>query len=174
MMFSRQRHKVPVLNTTSTADISFMLLIFFLVTTSMDADKGLTRQLPPYKEQQQQEETNVSKDKLMTLRLDDKNALLLNEKPFPIGRLRGEAERFILRGGKEHLISVSMDPESRYDMYFRMQNELVAAYREVRDQAARKRFGRAYANCSPTEKDRIRTLYPQRIAEVYDQGGSAR
>lgn len=47
MLIKRRRHRVPALNTASTADISFMLLIFFLVTTSMDVDKGITRQLPP-------------------------------------------------------------------------------------------------------------------------------
>ena len=46
-MFERKKRQVPSLNTTSTADISFMLLILFLVTSSMDIDKGLTRQLPP-------------------------------------------------------------------------------------------------------------------------------
>lgn len=46
-MFHRRRRDMPSLNTTSTADISFMLLVFFLVITSMDADKGMVRQLPP-------------------------------------------------------------------------------------------------------------------------------
>ena len=54
-MFERRRKKVPGLNTTSTADISFMLLIFFLVTSSMDTDKGLPRQLPPPQQEQQKE-----------------------------------------------------------------------------------------------------------------------
>ena len=55
-MFLRRRHReVPGLNTTSTADISFMLLVFFLVTSSMDSDKGLGRKLPPVDEQQQEQ-----------------------------------------------------------------------------------------------------------------------
>ena len=60
-MFIRRRHRdVPELNTTSTADISFMLLVFFLVTSSMDTDKGLGRKLPPVEEQQQQVESFVA------------------------------------------------------------------------------------------------------------------
>ena len=54
-MFSRRKHSMPVLNTTSTADISFMLLIFFLVTTSMDIDKGLSRQLPPLDDEKEEQ-----------------------------------------------------------------------------------------------------------------------
>ena len=65
MIKRNKRRLVPSLNTTSTADISFMLLIFFLVTTSMDLDKGLRRVLPPVDNQQQQQETNIDKDKLM-------------------------------------------------------------------------------------------------------------
>lgn len=64
MIKRNKRRLVPSLNTTSTADISFMLLIFFLVTTSMDLDKGLRRVLPPVDNQQQQQETNIDKDSL--------------------------------------------------------------------------------------------------------------
>ena len=172
-MFTHPKHKVPSLNTTSTADISFMLLIFFLVTTSMDVDKGLTRQLPPYHEQRQQMETDVNKNNLMNLKVTPENQILLNDKPFPIQQLRREAERFILSVGKAHLISISMDPNSSYNTYFQMQNELVIAYREVRDRLARKRFGRPFAQCRQAEKDQIRAVCPQRIAEIYDQGGAA-
>ena len=60
---------MPGLNTTATADISFMMLIFFLVTTSMDSDKGLGRMMPPYEPDRQDEQKDVDKDKVMTLHL---------------------------------------------------------------------------------------------------------
>ncbi|WP_273178330.1 ExbD/TolR family protein, partial [Hoylesella pleuritidis] len=74
-MFRHRPRRVPRLNTTSTADISFMLLIFFLVTTSMDVDKGLSRQLPPPDLHPQTEETNVEKHNLMTLEITADNRL---------------------------------------------------------------------------------------------------
>ena len=58
-MFRRRKRDIPGLNTTSTADISFMLLIFFLVTSSMDTDKGLPRQLPPPDDSTRQEEVEI-------------------------------------------------------------------------------------------------------------------
>ena len=64
MIFRRKRREVPGLNTTSTADISFMLLVFFLVTTSMDVDKGMNRQLPP-KQDEKQEMMDVDRSKVM-------------------------------------------------------------------------------------------------------------
>ena len=83
----RKPHGVPGLNTTSTADISFMLLIFFLVTTSMDVDKGLLRQLPAPEPQHQQQVSVVDKATLLELHVTSDHLLLLNDKPFPVDRL---------------------------------------------------------------------------------------
>ena len=85
-MFGRRRRTLPQLNTTSTADISFMLLIFFLVTTSMDVDKGLSRRLPP-PEKPREEETAVNKRDLMKLVITADNQLLIDDKPCEIKEL---------------------------------------------------------------------------------------
>ena len=68
-MFSRPKRRVPGLNTTSTADISFMLLIFFLVTSSMDSDKGLARQLPPPQNEQVEQELKVKERNVLKITL---------------------------------------------------------------------------------------------------------
>lgn len=65
MLIKRRRHRVPALNTASTADISFMLLIFFLVTTSMDVDKGITRQLPPVEQTEDNSVAEVQRGNIM-------------------------------------------------------------------------------------------------------------
>ena len=78
MLIRRKQHETPGLNTTSTADISFMLLIFFLVTTSMDVDKGLLRQLPsPEPQKKEQQQSVVDKANLMELRLTAGDTLLV-------------------------------------------------------------------------------------------------
>ena len=77
MNFHHRRRSVPQLNTTSTADISFMLLIFFLVTTNMDVDKGITRQLPP-QGQQQSEQSFVEKSTVLDLQITGGNRLLVD------------------------------------------------------------------------------------------------
>ena len=79
MIFRRKRREVPGLNTTSTADISFMLLVFFLVTTSMDADKGMNRQLPP-KRDEKQEMMDVDRSKVMSLVLSEEGLLTIDRK----------------------------------------------------------------------------------------------
>lgn len=167
MLIRKKRHHIPELNTTSTADISFMLLIFFLVTTSMDVDKGLRRQLPPAQQEKVEQESLVDKGKLMELKITEDNALLLNGQPVNMNELRIRTEEFITRVGKEHLISVSASAESAYETYFNLQNELMAAYKNVRDRLARQRYGRVLEACNETQRNVITQQCPQRIAETY-------
>ena len=75
MFRRRNKREVPQLNTTSTADISFMLLIFFLVTSSMDTDKGLTSQMPPPEDSTEQQDQEVKKRNVMELQLDAADVL---------------------------------------------------------------------------------------------------
>lgn len=152
-----------------------MLLIFFLVTTSMDADKGLSRQLPPANEQKEVPPTDVVKGMVLTLHITADDSLLLNDKPADVAKLRPQVVEFVSRVGKKHLISVDTDPNSSYDAYFRMQNEIVAAYREVRNRAAEQQYGRPYARCTEQQKGAVRTAYPQRVVEKYNlqqEGGT--
>ena len=167
MIIHRRNHRVPGLNTSSTADISFMLLIFFLVTTNMDIDKGLTRQLPPDSRQEQQQ-SFVEKGTTMDIRITADSKLMVDNKPFSVNKLRGRVEQFVSRVGKRHLITLSADPQASYDSYFHVQNELVAAYKDLRDKTSQKMYGRNYAALSQTEKDNVKDACPQRIAEQYN------
>ena len=169
MNIRRQKHRVPALNTTSTADISFMLLIFFLVASSMDVDKGLSRQLPPADNQQKQEESAVNKNRLMTIKISAQNELLIDDKPMAIDKLHEKVESFILRLGKSHMISLDADPKSDYNTYFNVQNELVRAYKAWRDATARKVYHRPFGKIK-----KIKDMCPQRIAETYNlqEGGA--
>lgn len=170
MIVRRKEHRVPGLNTTSTADISFMLLIFFLVTTNMDVDKGLTRQLPPVNKQEQQE-SFVAKGTTLSISITADNKLLVDDKPFAVAKLRKRVEAFVSQVGKRHLITLSADPVASYDVYFHVQNELVAAYNVMRDRTAQRLYGRKYASLSQLQKDKVRDECPQRIAEQYNGSG---
>ena len=164
----RKRLGVPGLNTTSTADISFMLLIFFLVTTSMDVDKGMVRQLPePEPEKQQNVQTQVDSKTLMQLHLTAGGKLLVNEKPLPMERLQQEVVLFVNRLGAKHLISIDCDREACYDDYFRMQNNIAMAYSQLRSDYARKHYRKTFSQLSSSDKDQVRKAVPQRIAESY-------
>lgn len=164
----RKPHGVPGLNTTSTADISFMLLIFFLVTTSMDVDKGLLRQLPlPEPQKKEKQQSVVDKANLMALRLTAGDTLLVNGKPMQVSRLKEETIRFVHRLGKKHLISIESDRDADYNLYFQMQNQLMEAYSQLRNETAQKKYHRDYALLNNDQKEQVRNICPQRITESY-------
>ena len=164
----RKPHGVPGLNTTSTADISFMLLIFFLVTTSMDVDKGLLRQLPsPEPQKKEQQQSVVDKANLMALRLTAGDTLLVNGKPMQVSQLKEETIRFVHRLGKKHLISIESDRDADYNLYFQMQNQLMEAYSQLRNETAQKKYHRDYALLNNDQKEQVRNICPQRITESY-------
>ena len=168
MLIRRKQRETPGLNTTSTADISFMLLIFFLVTTSMDVDKGLLRQLPsPEPQKKEQQQSVVDKANLMELRLTAGDTLLVNGKPMQVSLLKEETIRFVHRLGKKHLISIESDRDADYNLYFQMQNQLMEAYSQLRNETAQKKYHRDYALLNNDQKEQVRNICPQRITESY-------
>lgn len=171
-MIQRKRHGVPGLNTTSTADISFMLLIFFLVTTSMDVDKGLSRMLPsPEPQKKAQVESVVDKSTLLALHVTSDNQLLMNDKPIQVTHLQADVVRFVKRLGKRHLISIESDRDADYNLYFQMQNQLMMAYGQLRNEYAEKHFGKPFEALNNEQKEKVRKACPQRITESYANAG---
>lgn len=125
----RHRHSDEVLslNTTSTADISFMLLIFFLVTSSMDTDKGLFRQLPPAPQEQEQL-LDVKADDVLIVRLDANDRLTCQGDTIGTDELTERVVAFVKERGAAHVVSVRTHRSTTYNAYFQMQQALVKAY----------------------------------------------
>ena len=185
-----------MINAASVADISFMLLILFLMVTSMDVDKGLSRQLPPPDPtQEERDEARVSERNLMKVSITADNRLLIDEKDASLNDIRQRVMAFVENGDERadmpekhevdipllgmcrvtdrHLIQIEADRGSSYDTYFTVQNEIVAAYNTLRTRLAQKRFGRSYAQCTEAQKEALRAYYRQRVSEVYqkEEGG---
>ena len=183
---------MPGLDTTSTADISFMLLIFFLVTSSMDTDWGLPRQLPPPENQTQQEEELIVKQRnALCLKLSADNVLTCNDEPLKVEELSKRVEEFVANSTDDptlpemserevhllgrfkvsdrHVIIVEVSPMATYDAYFQMQNAVVAGYNRLRNGLAQSQFHRTYTQCNAEQRDAIAMVYPQRISERSDE-----
>ena len=164
---AKKKRSVPGINSSSTADIAFMLLIFFLITTSMDTDRGLARRL---------------------VRLNKDDQLMVGGEWSDIRQLRQKAKEFIANPNNDenlpekhakhlpffgdvmitekHVISVQNDVGTSYDAYIQVQNELVAAYNELRNELAQSQFGKTFAECSEDEQKAITDYYPQKISEA--------
>ncbi len=164
----KNMRSMPALNTTSTADISFMLLIFFLMVSSMDLDKGLARQLPPADKPDAPQQMQVQRDRVLEFVIDANDQLLVDGKPMPQAEVQRYTEEFIARVGKEHLLSVEAHPQSTYNTYFTLQNTIVAAYRNVRNRTAQAKYGKPLKALTDEEQLIVRELVPQRVAEKYN------
>ena len=171
-MFRKRYHQqIPELNTTSTADISFMLLIFFLVTSSMDTDKGLMRQMapPPLGHEQPMD---VQKDLVMLVTIDADNQIHCDDAIVTPRQLTEKVVALASVNREDHVISIEADPASTYDTYFRMQDAIVGAYHVLRSQYTLKHYGRDYARCTTEERSAANDYYPQRISEsLVEEGG---
>lgn len=165
----RNKRRVPEINTTSTADISFMLLIFFLVTTSMDHDKGLKRQLPPPESQKEVLMTDVDKNNVLTLAITADNKYMMNDTIASLSKIHDEAGMFIKRVGENHIIQLLADRNGDYESYFKLQNMLVNLYSELRDEAAQAKFKKPFMECTDVQRDTIRVHLPQRISEEFSK-----
>ena len=198
---AKKKRKVPGLNGSSLADISFILLIFFLITTSMDTDSGLVRRLPPPPDPNQQEDdvkvkgrnvfvvsVNMNNEIMYYYGDEAKRVTKFGVQP---SELREIAKEFIANPDnkanmpefhpadpplpvlgaypitKNHIISVQTDRSTKYEVYFQIQNELMAAYNELRDEFAMAKFGKHYRDLKPESDEElaVRGVYPMKISE---------
>lgn len=168
MILHHVKRTVPQLNTTSTADISFILLVFFLIMTSMDVDKGLVRTLPPMQDDNRQETVDVEKGNVLELRITPAGNLIVNGKTADTGKLRRRVATFVEHSADRsgHVITLDVDRKAPYNAYFNVQNEIAAAYKQLRNAYATKTYGHAYALCTPEQREAVRRVYPQRIVET--------
>lgn len=184
------KRSTPEINASSMADIAFLLLIFFLVTTTMDVDTGIQRQLPPIPENKDQKtDVEVNKHNIYLVLVNSRGNISVNQKWMDLDNLREDAKKFIncdraddptlpemeditvdgIKGTvktSKGIISLQNDRGTTYGRYIEVQNELVAAYNEIRNEASRKYFNKPYDELNDEQQEAIRKIYPQRISEA--------
>jgi biopolymer transport protein ExbD len=179
---------IPEIPTASMADIAFMLLIFFLVATTMDVDSGLSRILPPMPEEDQKQDDRIRERNIFTVRVNAQDLLLVEGQPEELHNLRDRAKEFIANPNDEaHLpekelrevdyfgeiyvprqavISLQNARGTSYGMYINVQNELTAAYNELRNELSREQFGLRYDQLNADQQDAVRSIYRMSISEA--------
>ena len=184
---ARKKRAIPEINAGSMADIAFLLLIFFLVTTTMDANKGINRKLPPWDPDRPIEDNPIKERNIFTVLINSNNQLLVENEYGEIGKLREQAVEFLLNNGdgtcdyctgglssalssdnpKKAVISLQNDKGTSYDMYIKVQNELVAAYEVVRNMYAEEKFGKPFLELTDEDQiNEIKEAFPQVISEA--------
>lgn len=183
------RRKIQEINAGSMADIAFLLLIFFLVTTTMDTDTGLQRKLPPIPEEEQQDNTPIKERNVFIVLINSQDQLLVEGEPMDISELREKAKEFIKNPDdletlpekelkyieglereeyvcKNAVVSLKNDLSTTYAKYIEVQNELVAAYNELRDEFAMDEWGKKLKDLSDEQQDAVRDVYPMKLSEA--------
>ena len=166
--FRKKKRRTSALNTTSTADISFILLIFFLVTTSLDTDYGLVRQLPPMPHEDQQELMDVEREHVIEIDISADDIITIDGRQMPDDSLSMIVKDFIMKLPKKNIVSIHADSASSYDRYFFVQNTIVDIYRNLRDTYCYKYFNRPFSRCSAEDQELAQKAIPQRISEQID------
>lgn len=188
MFGKRIKRGVPEINATSTADMAFMLLVFFLLATSMGVKKSIRRELPPSTDSVRVEPLRVKERDLLVLRLDGEGRLFAGPEEIPLTDVKERVKHFIANPDNEeslpekhsrevpllgtvevtdtHVIALRYDPHTDYRTYFEVQSLLLEAYRELRDAEAEKRFHCTFDRASSEQQEAIRACYPQRISET--------
>ena len=96
---ARNKRAIPEINAGSMADIAFLLLIFYLVTTTMDTDKGINRKLPPFDEELVEDPPPIKERNIFTVLVNSNDQLLVEDEYLQISELRVKAMEFVDNNG---------------------------------------------------------------------------
>ena len=186
------KRKVQEINAGSMADIAFLLLIFFLVATSMNTDTGLVRVLPPMPDpNQKQEDVKVKERNLLLVFVSKGNNIMAGGQQMDIHQLKDKAKEFILNpmedenlpekevkefelpdGSKWNypvslgVISLQTDRGTSYETYIMVQNELTRAFNEVRNEVAMRKFGVKFEDLNEDQRNILTKAVPLKISEA--------
>ncbi len=180
---ARNSRGIPEVNAGSMADIAFLLLVFFLVTTTMDIPTGLQVALPPITNEPPPESQQRKREVLEVL-VNASDQLLVEQQWMTIDKLRQKTIDHLTNEGKDPtlsttsskaIVSLKNDRGTSYDMYVQVYNELTAAYTFVRNEYSQQTFGKPYDKLrTKAQQDEVRKKYPKKLseAEPVNKGGN--
>ncbi|WP_136467535.1 ExbD/TolR family protein [Flagellimonas onchidii] len=185
-----RRKGAPEVNAGSMADIAFLLLIFFLVTTTIETDAGLDRMLPPI--EPPEEDVVIKQKNIFTVNLNKNGQMLVEDELMQLKDLKNAAVAFLENGadgtcnyckGKKDpassdnpskaIISLKNDRETKYSTYITVQNELVGAYNELRNREAQRIFNRDFTDMeaeylNPETPSSVRDELKDKVKQIQD------
>jgi biopolymer transport protein ExbD len=182
------KRDVQEVNAGSMADIAFLLLIFFLMTTTMDTDSGIGRTLPPMVPTDEPPPPPIRERNVFEVLINANNQLLVEKQVMALRDLRAAAKEFIANPmnletlperemidipyfgvipvASKAVISLQNDRGTQYQMYISVQNELQAAYTELRDEISLRQFNKKFNELDPDQNAAVRMIYKQSISEA--------
>ena len=179
-----KRRGLPEINAGSMADIAFLLLIFFLVTTTMDVDSGISRKLPPIPEENV-EIPEIHKRNIFVVLINKNNKILAGigsptnvieiNGDGSISSLKDDVKTFITNNGRnpnssdspdKAVVSLQNQEGTSYKTYIQVQNELTKAYNELRNEKSNVDYGKDFNRLNNEEQKKIKDFYPMKVSEA--------
>lgn len=190
---AKMKKKAGEINSSSMADIAFLLLIFFLVTTTMDVDMGMRRVLPPAgNEEQKQDDIEIKERNILIVNISKSGKIMVGRNEYSRNDLerngehsrlsketfdflvdvnRSEKKSVEIEAGKsfnlsEGLVSLMADDETTYDVYLQVQDELTHAFNLYREYVSFEVYGKAIEDLDEEQQKNLRSKVPPRISEA--------
>ena len=182
------KKKTPAINSSSTADIAFLLLCYFLMTTTMGSQTGLQRRLPPMPDENQKvEDIKINRRNIIVVRINANDRLLAGSEPLDISQLKDKIKEFLTNPANDPnlpekeekdienygkaqvskgIISLQNDRGTSYKAYIAVQNELVKAINELRDDFCYREYGKKFASLDEEKQKVVKEIIPQNISEA--------
>jgi biopolymer transport protein ExbD len=172
---ARKGRGIPEINAGSMADIAFLLLVFFLVTTTMDIPTGLQVALPPITDEPPDDSKQKKRDVLEVL-VNNADQLLVEGELLQLNRLKEKTKRHLTNEGRnpnlattstKAIVSLKNARGTSYETYVQVYNELTAAYNEVRDEYSMEKYGKPYGKLrKESQRKDVKTKYPKKLSEA--------
>jgi len=169
-----QNRLVPEVSAGSMADIAFLLLIFFLVTTTINSDKGLTVKLPIIPTEPIPP-SEVNQRNVLNILINNKNALMVNNEPVELKDLKEQTKTFITNPKNEKdkpanpqkaIISLKNDDGTSYQTYLTVHNEVKAVYNQLWNESALNKYSKKYEQLNNEQREIIKSVFPYKISEA--------
>ena len=181
------KKKTPAINSSSTADIAFLLLCYFLMTTTMGEQSGLQRRLPPIPDKDQKvEDQKVNRRNIIIVRINSADRLFAGNEALDVTFLKDKIKEFLtnpkddpnlpekemkeiegrMYSVSKGVISLQNDRGTSYQAYIAVQNELVKAVNELRDEFSMREYGKRFAALSEEQQNIVKKVVPQNISEA--------
>lgn len=190
-MFGKKKKKInPEIPSSALADMAFLLLIFFLVTTTIDVDSGIGLVLPPPPDPNEKSESNIKERNMLKVLVNSAGLILMDEKPASISQVKQIVMDFVDNGNQPNpnpelsenpdkaIISLKTDRQTPYDVYIQMLDEVKAGYNELRDRKCRIKYGISYTEyllrqkAADSKVDEFKDVYPQKVSEAEPDAGT--
>jgi biopolymer transport protein ExbD len=180
MLLKKKKRDPAEIPSSSLADIAFLLLIFFLVTTTIDVDTGIGLVLPPPPDPAQ-EPPPIKEKNMMKILVNSQGMILMNEKPAALTEVKDLLKKFIDNKGVDPalsdspdkaIVSLKTDKQTPYRIYIDVLDEVKGSYRDLRNSLSMARFGVPYDKLSKENQKNINESYPQKISEAEPDKGN--